>query len=292
MLILQNHNGDLKFPPGCRGLTFNLHYPPPTPAALDLMQSLLKEKTCRLGAKPYNRRLNRDRRPSVAPRPPLIVAPEDATEIKAHPFFEGIQWDQLHLMQPPFIPQATEDFSKYFEDEEQLVNCIGTSYMSRRARAKSDAAPEINEKVMGPYFERWENEQRQTDKIRMGLQGLTDDDYEVFKRNQGPIWNRIKKVTILNRRQVLLEQGIDPDAEVKNLFGPRPVMQRPRDIMLRDRKVGRRVLERRKTQAFLGYSYRSPCYVFPEVGKEYGPVYVRPTTTTAAITSTILAEME
>jgi protein-serine/threonine kinase len=47
--------------------------------------------------------------------------------------------------------------------------------------------------------------------------------------------------------------------------------------MLRDVQFVERVLEQRKRGAFLGYTYRSPRYVFPEVGKERRPVFSRPT---------------
>jgi len=43
----------------------------------------------------------------------------DAQEIKVHPFFSNIDWDQMLRMElkPPFVPQIKEDDTKYFDTE-------------------------------------------------------------------------------------------------------------------------------------------------------------------------------
>lgn len=46
------------------------------------------------------------------------VYPEDAEDIKAHPFFQGIRWGQLHLRKPPFVPKVKNwEDTKYFDNE-------------------------------------------------------------------------------------------------------------------------------------------------------------------------------
>ncbi|PKC66292.1 kinase-like protein [Rhizophagus irregularis] len=42
----------------------------------------------------------------------------DASEIKSHPWFKGIDWDNLHKSTPPFRPQLKSDIdTRYFEDD-------------------------------------------------------------------------------------------------------------------------------------------------------------------------------
>ena len=45
-----------------------------------------------------------------------------ADEIKIHPFFEGIEWNKLRNMRPPYIPSvaseiSAENFDKFDEEE-------------------------------------------------------------------------------------------------------------------------------------------------------------------------------
>ena len=44
-----------------------------------------------------------------------------SAEIKAHPFFKGINWQKIKEMKPPFIPQIKNDYDvKYFDNFEYL----------------------------------------------------------------------------------------------------------------------------------------------------------------------------
>ncbi|EKG17846.1 hypothetical protein MPH_04902 [Macrophomina phaseolina MS6] len=53
-----------------------------------------------------------------------FVFPNDAREIKEHVFFYGINWNRIHMMNPPFIPRirASQDLTKYFDDETQILS--------------------------------------------------------------------------------------------------------------------------------------------------------------------------
>ena len=250
-------------------------YPAPSETAINLMKLLLREQDRRLGSAAYTR-CRYPKRHRSAPES-SVVAADDAEEIKAHPFFSTIHWESLHRSRPPFVPEAVEDVAMYFEPEDNLINGIGTSYMSLREKADPKAKPWVNQQLMGPYYERWVAEQRAIEKFRMGFPRWTDKYFEACKKEYGDHWEGFKRHRINETRNAKLRRGIDLDVEVNQIFGMGGRAPRPKDIILRDPRWKDRVLERRKVGAFLGYTYRSPRYIFPEVGKEKTPVFSRPT---------------
>ncbi|RKP02470.1 hypothetical protein CXG81DRAFT_29496 [Caulochytrium protostelioides] len=56
-------------------------------------------------------------------------------EIKAHPWFKGINWDTIRTQTPPFVPELNgPDDTRYFEDEEdESKNARGPSRMPVRS---------------------------------------------------------------------------------------------------------------------------------------------------------------
>ncbi|KAI4721326.1 kinase-like protein [Aureobasidium sp. EXF-10727] len=254
-----------------------LRYPAPTDSALALMKDLLREKDHRLGSASYGPRPCRHLRRHHNISDASFVAAGDAEDIKAHPFFKTIRWDTLHRTKAPFIPEPVEDIAEYFEHEDTFLNDVGTSYMSLREKVRPEAEPRANRRLLGAYFERWQAEQREIEKVQMGIETWTDANVAACKREKGERWDAFKQSRIKKTRDRKLQQGKDPDLEVKQILGSRPRRCRPKDILVRDIKYGQRVVERRKRGAFLGYTYRSPRYVFPEVGKERRPVFSRPT---------------
>ncbi|TIA65229.1 kinase-like protein [Aureobasidium pullulans] len=272
---IMNHRNTLRFPPGERLSHSGIAYPAPSETAINLMKLLLREQDRRLGSAAYTR-CRYPKRHRSAPES-SVVAANDAEEIKAHPFFSTIHWESLHRSRPPFVPEAVEDVAMYFEPEDNLINGIGTSYMSLREKADPKAKPWVNQQLMGPYYERWVAEQRVIEKFRMGFPRWTDKYFEACKKEYGDHWEGFKRHRINETRNAKLRRGIDLDEEVNQIFGMRGRIPRPKDIILRDPRWKDRVLERRKVGAFLGYTYRSPRYIFPEVGKEKTPVFSRPT---------------
>jgi hypothetical protein len=93
----------------------------------DLVNRLLKEKEARLSCQAYVRNdLSRFRSlhqvhtvnalDGPVDTSSRFLYPDDASDIKAHPFFAGIDWDRLHLLCPPEIPFVRHELdTKYFD---------------------------------------------------------------------------------------------------------------------------------------------------------------------------------
>ncbi|KAI9886599.1 MAG: deoxycytidyl transferase [Watsoniomyces obsoletus] len=235
---------------------------PVSESALDLMKRLLQEKEFRLSSRKYiindfdfwkqpsSRTRPRggnsptkvagggfyminDRYPNLHEPPTprqIYVYPDDACDIKAHSFFQGVPWSTMHLTKPPFVPKirSWED-TRYFEEEASISD------------------------------------------VDDGPSSIDDDDDDgkegVDKNGQG------------HGSQTKVEKGGENDHETElktfdnllaetqnNKSPPGPAKlskharerRRPRDKILRDKEVGKQVLELRKRSAFLGYAYRRP----------------------------------
>lgn len=100
---------------------------------MDLIKSILQEKEQRLSSKKYMlndykfcRRISGPLSYTTTDQQGRdyqgnFVYPEDATEIKSHPFFRDVPWERLHLMKPPFVPKVKSwEDTKYFEEEEPV----------------------------------------------------------------------------------------------------------------------------------------------------------------------------
>lgn len=69
-----------------------------SPAAQDLIRKLVAEPSARLGK-------------------------EGVDEIKSHPFFNGVNWNKVKEMKPPFIPKLANDYDiSYFEEIGKVDN--------------------------------------------------------------------------------------------------------------------------------------------------------------------------
>lgn len=111
---------------------------PTSPQVRDLICRLLSEKEIRLCSKKYFQNdFKRDTRGAfVRARDEdkmavdfegKCVFPDDAEDIKRHPFFAGIPWDHIHLTRPPFIPKVgRNDETRYFESEARILADFST----------------------------------------------------------------------------------------------------------------------------------------------------------------------
>lgn len=259
--ILANKTS-LQFPPSdpIRGLKVSYE-------ALDLMNSLLQEKEHRLSSKKYaandlchfkrhhqhrshqhgyhhlphrSKQSSRTSSHSAESRDwkGHYVYSEDAADIKAHPFFHGICWERLHLSRPPFVPDVRgNDDTRYF-DEEASVSDIDD------ASSDEDAA-KLGEPLKGS------DEATPTAGNTPRLDGaaggggadsmaITEADIGLVDVGDAPL----SKTTNIPKLPVVTAANIKKEKK------------RPRDRLLRDKLVGRQVLELRKKGAFIGYTYR------------------------------------
>lgn len=148
------------------------------------------------------------------------VYPDDAAEIKNHPFFKGTRWDELHYRTPPFVPKIRgwED-TKYFDSQQVSDVQDGSSDESS-----------LDE----PAQSRGGSEKRaKSDMIRR------------FTASKSG--NAVKNGN-LNGNLNLQSKSHKKKREKK----------RARDKCLRDEQIGKTVLEMRKRNAFVGYTYRRP----------------------------------
>ena len=247
--------------------------PPPSETVKELLQSILTEKEARLSSRQYR---HAGRRLSAATSSsPLArhVYPNGAEEIKCHKFFQGIAWSQVHLQQPPFVPRVKENQSitKYFEDEKDIISDNSSSFQSLKERIDDHASDEDVREVLGPYYEQWKAERIEKEKHELGIEECTDTELHRIKEHFGPGYESWKAERVVQVGEQRAERGVE-NKPMKNT----KEKKRPRDKMLRDPGVARKVMELRKRNAFFGYTYRRPKPLALEQGRR-AQGYARPT---------------
>lgn len=206
--------------------------------AKDLINSLLQEKQHRLCSKSYSLNDFRDRpqpnghiTDTRGEKPPRDyqghhVYPDDAVDIKAHPFFRGLSWDTIHLSQPPFVPDVrSQADTKYFDEDP--ISDVDDGSSEPDSLEGGDSLDDSN---LEPHPAR-----------KSSVSASTKYDGEDY----------------MNNRPMAQFGGDGSYVAADKTTRPKE-KQRPRDRVLRDKKFGRKVLELRKRGAFLGYAYQRP----------------------------------
>ncbi|KAF2402524.1 kinase-like protein [Trichodelitschia bisporula] len=216
--------------------------PPVSTGAIHLIRSLLQDRPYRLSNRAY--RLNdaprssptgtRMRRlanavshtslhttsnsgsPPPRPSAPFFVCPDSGADIKAHPFFRGLNWATLHQQRPPWVPRLAADqpITQWFEPEAEILGVGGDA-----GSEESDEWDEI-ERAAEAEAE-VESQPRAGEVGRLAAQCGFGDGWLAQK-----------------------EKGVKKERK------------RARDKILRDPKTARAALEVRRQGAFLGYTYR------------------------------------
>ena len=201
--------------------------------AMELINDLLQEKEYRLCSKSYSRNDSRPKghlKDIRGEKPPQdyqghFVYPDDAADIKAHRFFNGLSWDTIHLSRPPFVPDVrSQADTKYFDDDPISDVDDGSS--------EHDPSDGITR---------------------------SDDSRRELHHSRGSSNSDAKYSGEGSMNDGLMDQfGGDGPYVAAGKRTRRREKKRPRDRVLRDKKFGRKVLELRKRGAFLGYAYQRP----------------------------------
>ncbi|CAD6504147.1 BgTH12-05884 [Blumeria graminis f. sp. triticale] len=201
----------------------------------DLLSCMIQEKGNRLSSKKYRSKehgLNLKQDVDYTGR---YVYPNDAEEIKEHKWFRDIQWDYLHMMVPPTIPEiSSTDDTRYFDEEDSISDFSeSTGQVLYTQEEISNALKPFNHD------------------IQMLVTGYISFPYDSARLKD--IEREIDQFFLPTEQKHYLKA-------VVKLFGRRE-KKRPRDKLLRDKVIGPKVLEVRKNYAFLGYTYRRfrPC---------------------------------
>lgn len=258
VLTLKEHKHRLHFPNDARFARPNIDRVPLMPvsrSAIELMMRLLDDRQNRLSCKRYreNDWVFRDKATGTRRYRNLrvtghIVYPNDAEDIKAHPFFRHIQWSTLHLTRPPFVPRVhgSQPITKYFDDEAEIMSASDHLDSSSYEVTQMDGAT-----VVEGVEQLGEEESTPTADPTVQQHNNSPPAYEQICQGFQKIRRRKKE------------------------------KKRPRDKLLRDPEVGRVVLEIRKKGAFIGYTYRRPRFSLPEL--EAGVTSARPPLARASV---------
>lgn len=87
------------------------------------------------------------------------IGRESAAEIKAHPFFAGIDWDNIRECEPPFVPQLRSIIdTAYFptEDLEQVPQGVAPPESQASDSAGLDGGDKKDLAFVGYTYSRFE----------------------------------------------------------------------------------------------------------------------------------------
>ncbi|KAF2862976.1 kinase-like protein [Piedraia hortae CBS 480.64] len=225
---------------------------PPSATVIDLLCKLLTHKEARLSSAQYRQGEGR------------CVFPNDAEDIKAHPFFHDVPWTQLHVSKPPFVPRVrrNQSIAKYFDDEKDILRTSGSTMLSI---LEIDDAVDLEhaKELLGANYSEWRRTRLEAEKRELGMECCCDDELQRIKDHLGPLnYAKWKAERILQVQEDMVDWGMVPPQTVAASAATAKLQQekkpRPRDKLLRDPIVGRQVMEIRKKVAFYGYTYRRP----------------------------------
>ena len=222
-------------------------------SARDLIHRLLQEKEYRLSCRKYLLNDIRCARASDSSTSTdwaeshfrdhrgYFIFPDDASDIKAHHFFNGIDWNRLHLMKPPEIPKVRNCLdTRYFDIGSSISDVDDASTTSSMQERQMEAQQAFEQDVVKEYEVAMAQHADQLD-------GPTafDDVVEA---------DMIKEAAA----RVTQAAAVDVDSPSKNVAVQPKERKRPRDRILRDLSMAKEALEQRKKGAFIGYTYRRP----------------------------------
>ena len=193
--------------------------------------------------------------------------PFDGKDIKAHKWFRGLPWDRLHTLPPPFVPFLERpDDTHYFEDDGSPISDWEESSES----SSSSSSPASGGK--GEQQEEKRSWHLPTPPGTPPPVPLTRK--KEIQRALGPFLAPIRHMAmawINTPHDAARLKAIDARiaglpglgaqerellATFVRVYGRKKDKKRPRDRLLRDDATRRVVMDLRKRNAFLGYSWR------------------------------------
>ena len=240
----------------------------PSMSALDLMQRLLVEKEKRLCCGRYE--LNDFTKRFVGGQTVkfsadkasknyqgLFVYPDDAEDIKRHPYFGNIRWETMLERRPPFVPRVKDwEDTKYF-DEEQPISDIDSVSSDEEAEEqemrkiekaveKLETPPEVDQGSKASQHHHEDQHIIPSTALKLNA----NEKVLTLKTPDG------KPIAALPLNTTLVQH----DAAENVDLAPKKNKEkkRPRDKILRDPETGKTAVKMREKGAFLGYAYRKP----------------------------------
>ncbi|KAK1989552.1 LOW QUALITY PROTEIN: kinase-like domain-containing protein [Colletotrichum cereale] len=205
-----------------------------------LIKNLLQDKRDRLSSRKYRDQDDRRARQQLLGHPETprnYVFPNDANEIKAHPWFRGVPWEKMRFVQPEWIPDIKSFADAHYFEEDEPISDWSASVDSDTGEGLEDPA-DLDLGFLQVGFEH-------------DVQALVND-----------FTARPYDSTKLKRfdRDIENHSGLeDIQKDYLKCYARRAGQKerkRPRDKLLRDPWVKDEVLRLRKQTAFLGYSWR------------------------------------
>ncbi|KAM0564121.1 hypothetical protein ACHAPJ_000330 [Fusarium lateritium] len=199
----------------------------------DLIFHLIQEKDIRMCSRKYRRKYrDRSNNSQATDYSGRYVFPDDAEDIKRHPWFRNTHWDRLHSMPPPFIPNLKSDDDAHYFDE-------------------SEPFEDWSESIPSGIFLNSED-------VRELLVGFDTHVQEKAMELIKAPFDAAKLRGIDRDLDASIELQPIEKAALKQFvrFYGHQERKRPRDMILRDKDTKKTSLRIRKETAFMGYTWR------------------------------------
>lgn len=234
----------------------------PSTEAMDVMMRLLVEKEKRLCSRKY--RLNDYTTQLIAGRPVKFAAdkhhknyegyfvyPDDADDLKRHPFFNGIPWTSMLKRRAPFKPKVENwEDTKYFE-EDHPISDIDNASSDDEPPAATDAKE--NQVLLSPPGSKASQHQHEDQHIVPSVAIKPSGAALAMPQQVTEEQTQASSPILMEQTQIPV-----PPAETIVKKHKKKERKRPRDKILRDPISGREALKLRKDGAFQGYAYSKP----------------------------------
>lgn len=197
----------------------------------DFLCRLLRDKETRLSCKKYQIQDQTAVHPAIKLHMNgRHVYPDDANEIKSHGWFQGIPWHNMLSLRPPFQPRIDgPDDTRYFESTDPVCD-----WSDSTTPGSPDAVDVFA--VLSDYRPLVQE---------MGLQLIS-------KPHSSSSMRKIEERIDCNSQLSSHEKDILK--HFIRVYGKKP-RKRARDLLLRDADTKDAVMEMRKSNAFLGYTW-------------------------------------